>query len=405
MVKTAWVNVLIGATLYFFLFGLPASLMPSLYPAIIQDTGWPRTVVMSFATFKFSGNMVAGLSVGFLAGRFDNRWTLLLAAFLVAFSLMAFQFISQTLHYYFLGFALGFASISVTLVVKTIVSQSFARDQGKALGLTLLGAGIGATLSPLIAELLNSNLGWKQAVSVYGYLNLAVATLLVPFVCKSGFTQYNGDANLFNPVEPRRPFNTPLAPSEGTLFRAFCSRGFLLVTAAVFFTGFSDQALFQLTKIYLQLDVGFTGLQAASTLSSIILISLGSRVLFGWFYDRFSLYAVFFCLLLTSLGSLSALAVVGPVSLAVFVLLRGLGHGGRVILVPVLTKHLFGDRYFPQLLGMLTASYSLGMATGPLFAGLLFDWQGSYTPVFLVCALIPVLGIAALGLVGQSRHS
>ena len=370
-------------------------LFPTLYPAIILDTGWSRATVMSFASFKFASSAVFALVAGFLVHKIGERFSLLAASIAMSIALTGFYFMESVLVYYALAIVFGFATVATSVSIKTLVSHWFAGQQGKALGFTLVGAGIGAAISPLVAETMLLSLPWRHVVAAYGLVVLLASLPFIPLVAAGKPSTYGASAYAYDPVGTRHSHKTEVA-NPVPLSAIMRSSKFLLISLAVFITGFADQAITQLTKTYLQLDIGYSGMVAASMISAILAISIIFRVVFGWLYDRYSLGGVAICLAVSAISILSCLTLFGPLTLALFVLLRGAAHGGRVIQVPLLAKHVFGDQHLPKFIGIFTSIYSFGMAIGPFFSGLLFDLQGTYLWVFLICAAAQMVAITAV---------
>ncbi len=383
--RYAWINVLVGAVAYFYVLGFPAVLMPTLYPEIIQDTGWSRAAVMSFASFKFMSGAVFSLLVGFIIHRTGSKNILLIAATLKGLALGLFLFVDTLLLYYLLGVVMGIGAIAGSVSIKILVSQWFWHRQGRAVSLTLLGAGLGASASPMVAESMLVYFGWRETIFI---VSLGIWVLVIPMILllmKSQPERFGFDSRALDPGDYRGRFR-PSEKLHQTGFRsAVRSRPFLMLAVATLLTGFVDQAISQPTKTYLQLDLGFSGMEAASITSSIIFTSLIARLFFGWLFDRYSIVGVAFCLFIAALSVVSTLYIVGPISLFVFVLLRGMAHGGTLVDIPVLAKHLFGSLTLAQMIGTLTAIYNLGMALGPAFSGWYFDSYGSYFWCFMLC--------------------
>jgi MFS family permease len=62
----------------------------------------------------------------------------------------------------------------------------------------------------------------------------------------------------------------------------------------------------------------------------------------------------------------------------------GFAVAAPLIVNPLLTSEYLGMRNFGAVYGVLTAVSTVGAAAGPVAAGIFFDSQGTYLPVFYV---------------------
>lgn len=386
--------MIVGAVAYFYVLGFPAVMMPTLYPVIIEDTGWSRTEVMAFASFKFMAGAIFSLLIGFIISRAGAKRILLTAACVKGLAMAAFVLVDSLSLYYFLGIVMGLGAIAGSVSIKILVSEWFWHRQGRAISLTLLGAGLGAAASPIVAEALLVHFDWRETILIVSLGIWVVVIPMISLLMKSSPQDFGFDSEALDPGEYRGRFRPGEQLHQVDFVTAIKSRPFILLAIATTLTGFVDQAISQPTKTYLQLDLGYSGMEAASIVSSIILTSLIARLFFGWLFDRFSVMGVALCLFIASFSVVMTLYVVGPISLFIFILLRGMAHGGTLVDIPVLAKHVFGSANLAKMIGLLTAVYNLGMALGPVFSGWYFDSFGNYYWGFMFCFLLQF--IAAL---------
>jgi MFS family permease len=141
---------------------------------------------------------------------------------------------------------------------------------------------------------------------------------------------------------------------------------------------------------------------------------LAGRLLVGWAGERYDKR-----LLLTGAFALQALGMIGftlvnldvgpftispAVTLPVFVVGFGLGFGASIPVRLSILADYFGRKSYGSVLGM-TSSVSAGFgALGPVFAGAMFDFTGSYRLAFAVLTVALALSIPlSLTLESQSR--
>jgi MFS family permease len=71
-------------------------------------------------------------------------------------------------------------------------------------------------------------------------------------------------------------------------------------------------------------------------------------------------------------------------TLAPLILFYGIGVGAPLALVPMLIAESFGLKNFGSIAGLVGIFATMGSATGPIFAGRIFDVTGAYTTAFVI---------------------
>ena len=125
---------------------------------------------------------------------------------------------------------------------------------------------------------------------------------------------------------------------------------------------------------------------------------MGGRLLFGVLADRLGVklvlvaglllqaFAIATYLVVSQLGEFYALSVV-----------FGTAYGGVMPLYAVLAREYFGPRIMGTVFGAATMVSSIGMASGPLVGGFIFDTLGAYSWLY-VGSFGLGLGAAAIAL-------
>ena len=83
-----------------------------------------------------------------------------------------------------------------------------------------------------------------------------------------------------------------------------------------------------------------------------------------------------------------------------FVLVWGFAMGGVIALEPLIVAECFGMKSFGVILGMIYVATTVGAASRPPFAGIIFDLTGDYSGAFAVFvvtyALAAILSFLAI---------
>jgi len=148
-------------------------------------------------------------------------------------------------------------------------------------------------------------------------------------------------------------------------------------------------------------DVGFSPIAAASVLGMIGLISSFAKFIFGWLCDIIKVrYTFLITVLLQAIGTSILLIITPDSSMAiiwVYAFAIGAGGGSWLLIMSLYISRSFSMKYYGSLIGIVNFFFCIGVATGPLFAGYIFDIKGSYQiafTIFLGCyAIAAIIGI------------
>ena len=86
-------------------------------------------------------------------------------------------------------------------------------------------------------------------------------------------------------------------------------------------------------------------------------------------------------------------------------LLMGFGAGSWLPTMSLLVSRSFGLAFYGAVFGGINLAQSLGTATGPLLAGMMYDQMGTYRWAFILFAALYVIAIPAVLLVRRPKLS
>ena len=351
------------------------------------EFGWSRTqlslgVAVSQYTLALSSPFW-----GLLIDRFGPRFVVLpsvvcLSALVASLSLLT----ANIWHYYLVFAAISFTAGGATPVgYCAILVRRFQRHLGLALGLALMGVGIGAALLPPLSQALTANFGWRQAWAVLGAL-----TLLVTFPAALIATRGLGRAA---PQRPGFPAAAPGSVTPGSVMPLITSRTFVTMCFAFFLLGvISVGALTNVVPI--MLSRGFSPQQAAQIAGLTGITAIIGRGGIGWVLDRSHPPYVVAAVALTALAA-SLLLVYGEGAALAYLaaILLGFVVGAEVDFTAFFVRYYFGNAVFGRLYGLCFGVFIVGSGTGPLLAGASFDRFGSYQPGALLFAAASALAV------------
>jgi len=373
----------------------------SLFVTPLQDAfGWGRGQIMAGFTVFFVTMGVTCPVVGRLVDRYGARPVIPVGAVVMGLGFVLVSQMSQ-LFLFYLGYVLvGAGAAGMGQVPSSaIVSNWFKKRRGTAIGLMAAGVGAGGVLAPAIGFIIENH-GWRSA-----YLSMAILIWMVAIPLGALVVRTRpSEMGLHPDGEVESQDNTGAAAAvvgeHGfTLRQAMATLPFWLIAVSFLFGSFSSMGLVQAPLPFLQ-DIGYPMQTAAAALGAIGIGSGLGKVFFGWLCDKILpkyAWAIGQGLMAASVAILLNIHADSPVALIwAYGLVLGLGVGAWLPTLSMLTSTSFGLTFYGVVFGALSLAPSIGAATGPFFAGLMYDATGTYYWAFTTFAAMFLVGIPAV---------
>jgi MFS family permease len=367
-----WVIVaaggLLGCVAIGGMFSLPVLLQP-----ITRDTGWSVAGVSSAMTIGFLAMAFASMIWGTLSDRIGPRPVVLTGSIVIAASLALASRATSLIEFQLLfGLLVGMATAAIFAPMMACVTGWF--DTHRSLAVSLVSAGMGMapmTMSPLVAWLVSSY-DWRTTMQI---LSLVVAAIMIPVAllvrrppALAGGAAASGDAG---------------PQSEMSLSQAIRSPQFIILLATNFFCCATHSGPIIHTVSY-AISCGIPMLSAVSIYSVEGLAGLGGRIAFGLLGDRFGAKRVLVLgLLVQAFGALAYVFVRELAAFYAVAALFGFIYAGVMPLYAVLARENFPLKMMGTVIGGTAMAGSLGMATGPIAGGLIYDTFASYAWLYI----------------------
>ncbi len=373
-----------------------------------REFGWSRS--------ELSGAVsVATLLVAFfqpVCGRLVDRWgtrrVVVLSLLLFGSTMWALSALRSLWHLYLGYVLLGLFGAGTTPVpYSRLVSRWFEQKRGRALGLSLVGFGVGMLVMPVFVHAVIVRWGWRWA---YGALGALIIAGVIP-VLGALLRESPEQMGLLPDGRKRASELDPVSDSPSQAHRqreadgwswseARRSLTFWKIAIAFFLVSISVHACL-IHFVPLLTDRGFSPERAVKAASLFGIAILVGRLTVGYLLDRLfapSVVAALFGGVLLGLVFLWLGAPAGFPFLAA--LLLGLGLGMDTL--AYLMTQYFGLRAFGEIYGYAFAGVLAGGSIGPFFLSVIFHRTGSYEPGLVV--LILLVGIA-VGLIVSLKPS
>ena len=365
-----WVIVaaggLLGCVAIGGMFSLPVFLQP-----IARDTGWSVTGISSAMTIGFLAMAFTSMIWGTLSDRFGPRPVVLTGSIVLASSL-GLASIATLLVVFQLVFGLMVGGAAAAILPPMMATVTGWFDTHRGLAVSLVSAGMGMapmTMAPLAAWLVSHH-DWRTSMQIVA---LVVAAIMIP-------------ASLLvrrPPALDNPPAASSDVPAEMSLGEALRSPQFITLVLTNFFCCATHSGPIIHTVSY-AISCGIPMIAAVTIYSVEGLAGMGGRIAFGLLGDRFGAKRVLvFGLLAQAFGALGYVFVRELAAFYAIAALFGFLYAGTMPLYAVLVRENFPLRMMGTVIGGTAMAGSLGMATGPLAGGLIYDTFASYAWLYI----------------------
>jgi MFS family permease len=367
-----WVMVaaggLLGCAAVGGMFSLPVFLQP-----IARETGWSVTGVSSAMTIGFLALACTSMMWGTLSDRFGPLPVVLTGSVVLPTSLLLASHATSLIAFQLLfGLMVGGSLSAIFAPMMATVTGWF--DTHRSLAVSLVSAGMGVapmTMSPLAAWLV-SNHDWRTSMQI---MALVIAAIMIPM-----------SLLVRRPPALQSALAAPSsAPAEPEMSRAQALRSpqFIVLVLTNFFCCATHSGPIIHTVSY-AITCGIPLIAAVTIYSVEGLAGMGGRIAFGLLGDRFGAKRVLVIgLLAQAFGALGYVFVHELAAFYAVAALFGFIYAGTMPLYSVLVRENFPLRMLGTMIGGTSMAGSLGMATGPLAGGLIYDTFASYAWLYI----------------------
>jgi MFS family permease len=367
-----WVIVAAGGLLGCVAIGAMFSL-PVFLGAITRDTGWSVTGVSSAMTIGFLALALTSMAWGSLSDRFGPRFVVATGSTILVISLaLASQTTSLIAFQLTFGLLVGASIAAIFPPMMACVTGWF--DTHRSLAVSLVSAGMGMapmTMSPLAAWLV-SIYHWRTSMLIIAAVAAAVMIPVSLLVRRPPALEGGGAVALAG--------GTDSAMSVG---QALKSPQFIILLLTNFFCCATHSGPIIHTVNY-AVSCGIPLIAAVSIYSVEGFAGLGGRIAFGLLGDRFGAkHILVLALLAQALGALGYLVARDLGTFYAVAAVFGFIYAGTMPLYAAIARENFPLRMMGTVIGGTAMAGSLGMATGPVAGGLIYDSLASYTWLYI----------------------
>jgi MFS family permease len=347
----------------------------------INELDISRTLISSSYLLATLAGAIAMPLVGRLLDRYGGRlagtWIVVVLSLVLVGASFVTEIIGLTASYVGLRMA---GQGALTLAATTLVAQLVTHRSGLALGIAgAMGAG-GVSLAPVFIEQLISATDFRTAFLVEAAIVAVVGLIMVAIVPSDRQKTHTDTGTII--IRQTGPGVTLREARRSSMFWVFTLTGF---TVGMMSTGLA----FHLISILG--EQGLTSIEAASNFIPQTIAALLTTLALGAVVDRVDPRWGVVVSMVALIGAMVMLPVVEPGGLSiVFGLLLGASQGAHRGVEAAAFLRYFGPAHIGAIRGFTTAILVASTALGPLYFAIGLDIFGSYGPVSVYGALLPV---------------
>lgn len=345
-------------------------IFPALLPTVREVFAMNLTVSGFLISALWFAYAIGQLPSGIIRDRIGDRKVLTLSTTVTAFTILVVS--ASTSVVLLFGATILFA-LSTALYGPsryTVLTETFPKHNGLAVGITLSAGNVGNALLPAIAGVLAAAASWRLGFGFAVPLFAASALLLWRAIPASAGVTDTQDEEV------------SLAAIRG-LFDSIGSRPVLVTTGIQILAGFTWQGFAGFYVTYLVAIKDITPEIATFLFSSFFLVGVGVQIAAGAAVDRFgsrlSLMAVIGVLAPALFALPFAQGVLPLVAITIFMSsMLGIRPIANTYLVGILPEEQRGGSF-----GLLRTIFIMAASTGPITVGILAD-LGHFHEAFLL---------------------
>lgn len=387
-----WVNAAICFLIYFVSTGI-ASLTFSIYVVPITEHYQISRVVYSLASsLRGISGAVVYFSYGYLVKKVGLKRSILGGLFLVGIAYGVFAMGLGVASYFAASILAGIAGVFVSTVpLSQIIYNWFNDKRGLVLGIVYAASGTGgAIFSPILGTLLR-RFGWQAPMALTAGLILLCILPVKFLLCETP-----AEKGMHPLGEKIMQTEQPLEGlSVGDALRSY---PFWCLIAGSILAHFSVNATYNNVTPHLQaLGFPLTFITGAIMVGMMV-CNAAAKPFMGVVNDKFGSYAIvllsslfcvigMFCISLFSAAGNQALTLIA-------VLFLGCGTTISTVVQAIQVQSILGPRNYSVFMGYVVAAGYIGSTIAPVFAGWVFDNNGTYGPAFLFCGATSLAAFA-----------
>lgn len=372
---------------------------------VTQALGIDRGLFSINDSMRFISSAIINIFFGALVGRFGAKKLIGAGFVCLISSQLVYSFATNVFVFYIGGALLGLGlSWTTTTMVGAIINKWCRESKGTIMGAVLAANGIGGAIAiQVLTPIIEVNaFGYRNAYRLSALILFVVFVLMMIFFKNSPSKEDNDKIEISKKKSRGREWS-------GIEYKAAVKMPyFYCALVCIFFTGFVLQGVNGVSAAHMR-DSGLDPAYVGTVLSIHSLVLAGFKFLTGVIYDRFGLRTTINICSVTAVVVMVCLAMVtdsfaGKVFAMIYGVFSSLALPLETIMLPIYAGDLFGQKSFNKILGLFVSVNTAGYALGAPVINFVFDKFGTYSPGFILCAVVMIGVIIAMQFVISAGH-
>lgn len=360
---------------------------------VSTDLALSRQSINFTFTIRSICQLVIYLFSGIIFSKLKIKNLMKVASIILPISIFLHSYVEGQSMLYLLTIISGISIVLLgSLPLSVILNNWFYEKKGFVIGLALMGSGLGGMLFNFLSGIWISTYGWRITYKILAIIIFITIVPCVFFVLKIrpqeiglsplGKPESNGiDGKDVNETE-----ESGLMLSDARRTTNFW--GICLSTALITMSGVS---LMNNVSPHLT-NIGYSATFSAN-ITALVMGSLAiGKLILGNLYDKIGVRkATFISCISIAIGCFSMIYAQHNIALVMLVLTVGIGCSFLTVALPIITQMVFGQRDYNSILGIISASHSLGGMISPMIIGYIYDLSQSYNPSYTMMTILAVI--------------
>jgi MFS family permease len=366
---------------------------------IASESGWSYAQISVAASIRGVESGILAPLVGWLIDRWGPR-KLLMSGITIAALGTFFLSQANSLAAFYVSFVV--ISIGLTactnIIPMTVVGNWFRRKVSMVTGIVVSGTAFGGLMIPVVTRIIDM-FGWRMAMI---YLGAGALVIFLPLalVIRHKPEQYGylPDGDTATQIAQKDMSAVQVIDVDIDAKHAMKGRIFWFIATATVCSFLIANSVITHVMTYLG-TVGIERSLASFVASGIPIMTIVSRLSFGWLGDRFDkrwVMASGYTLMFFGLVLFSTVTITRTWILIPFIILFGLGYGGPIPVMPAILREYFGRSQLGTLIGFVMGIAMVGGIISPPLTGWIFDTFGSYQFAWFMCAGFAIIGAVSM---------
>jgi MFS family permease len=409
-----WLVVFAGFLTLTVAAGIGWYVFPVYLGVIHEEMGWSITQLTFGITIWALAGAVFSPLVGAWIDKYGPRRLIVTGTICQIVVTILLSRMTELWHMYVLFVGAAFASTANTYIpISTAIAQWFDEKRGMAMGVALVGMGVGGIFVPPLATAFLGRFGWRTGYLIFSVFLVA---LLVPISLwiktgpgigdnNDGPQKESGEDSQEGPQKD----SAPEAPAEDTggltAAEAMRTRSFWTLGLGDMLIGVVFTTVI-INMVFFSMQAGVSEWSATFAYSTFLAFTAAGIFIFGAATDKVKIrWLMIFCYGVPAIAMLFLFRLPSLPFLFLFAIIFGATGGGRSALWPLALGRCFGVRHVGSIFGWLNIPFMLGNAIGPVLGGYIFDRTGSYGALFGISAAASAISIVFISLMRKEYGS